>query len=181
MARATCFRCAGPAKRPLAFDRDYASKRRSTEDPKSMALTAGIREIGPSASCWRRRIPSTSLCGRKLSYLRYNRSENTQKHRPEVSFDLYDDDDGPGSEPPPQDRLRLVSVVTPSHRRSPAAVGKPSFFCFSAAIVTSRLCRPNNPADLSTEITHRCNGAWKIRRPWPPPNRQNLRNRTIHL
>ena len=61
MARATCCRCAGPAKRPLAFDQDYASKRRSTEDPKSMALTTGIQGIGPSASCWRRRIPSTSL------------------------------------------------------------------------------------------------------------------------
>ena len=68
-----------------------------------------------------------------------------QKHRPEVSFDLYDDDNGPGSEPPPQDRLRLVSAVTPSHRQSPAAVGKQSFACFSAAIVTGRLCRPNNP------------------------------------
>ena len=77
MARATCCRCAGPAKRPLAFDRDYASKRRSTEDPKSMALTTGIQGIGPSASCWCRRIPSTSLCGRKLYYLRYDRAKNT--------------------------------------------------------------------------------------------------------
>ena len=55
-----------------------------------------------------------------------------QKTQTEVSFDLYSDDNGPGPKPPPQDCIRLVSAVTPSRRRSPAAVGKPSFACFSA-------------------------------------------------
>ena len=54
--------------------------------------------------------------------------------RAEASFDLYDDDNGTGSEPPPQDHLRPVSTVM---------LG-PSFACFSVAIVTGRLCRPNN-------------------------------------
>ena len=71
-------------------------------------------------------------------------SSKEQNTPTEASFDLYGDDNGPGSEPPPQDRLRLVSAVTPSRRRSPAAVGKPSSACFSAAIVTGRWAGPNN-------------------------------------
>ena len=64
--------------------------------------------------------------------------------RAEASFNLYDDDNGPGSEPPPQDRLRLVSAVTPSRRRSPAAVGKPSLACFYGPRATC--CRCAGPA-----------------------------------
>ncbi|EJK52539.1 hypothetical protein THAOC_28170 [Thalassiosira oceanica] len=45
----------------------------------------------------------------------------------EAPFGRADDDYGPGSEPPPHDRLRYVSTFMPSRRRPPAAVGKPSF------------------------------------------------------
>ena len=82
----------------------------------------------------------------------YDMIDRSQKQILEVSFDLYDDDNGPGPEPPPQDHLRLVSAVMPSHRRSPAAVGKPSFACFSAAIVTGRLCRPNKPTTFRPRL-----------------------------
>ena len=67
-----------------------------------------------------------------------------QKHRPEVSFDLHRDDNGPGSEPPSQDRLRLVSAVTPSRRWPSAAVGKPSSACFSADSLSVGWAGPNN-------------------------------------
>ncbi|EJK51901.1 hypothetical protein THAOC_28884 [Thalassiosira oceanica] len=45
----------------------------------------------------------------------------------EAPFGRADDDNGPGSEPPPHDRKRYVSTFITSRRRSPAAVGKPSF------------------------------------------------------
>ncbi|EJK48996.1 hypothetical protein THAOC_32165, partial [Thalassiosira oceanica] len=45
----------------------------------------------------------------------------------EAPFGRADDDNGPGSEPPPHDHKRYVSTFITSRRRSPAAVGKPSF------------------------------------------------------
>ena len=58
---------------------------------------------------------------------------NTNKTRlAEASFGLIGDDNGPGSEPPPQDRGALVSTFMTSRRRSPAAPGKPSITYFKA-------------------------------------------------
>ncbi|EJK50054.1 hypothetical protein THAOC_31015, partial [Thalassiosira oceanica] len=37
------------------------------------------------------------------------------------------DDNGPGSEPPPRNRIGIATAFVPSRRRSPAAPGKPSF------------------------------------------------------
>ena len=119
MARATCCRCAGPAKRPLAFDRDYASKRRSTEDPKGMALTTGIQGIGPSASCWRRRIPSTSLCGRKLYYLRYDRAKNTDPRSLSTSTTMI-------TGPDRNRRHMMVSALSLPSRRATGGLRRPS-------------------------------------------------------
>ena len=45
IARATCCQCAVPEKRPLAFDIDYASKGRHTEDPKGMYMYIRIQGI----------------------------------------------------------------------------------------------------------------------------------------
>ncbi|EJK68627.1 hypothetical protein THAOC_10174 [Thalassiosira oceanica] len=45
----------------------------------------------------------------------------------EAPFGRADDDNGPGSEPPPHDHKRYVSTFITGRRRSPAAVGKPSF------------------------------------------------------
>jgi len=84
-------------------------------------------------------------------------SKENKTRRADAYFDLYDDNKGPESELPPQDHIRYALAVTPSRRWPPAADGKPSFAYFSAAIVTSRLCRPNNPTTfrprLRTEAT----------------------------
>ena len=64
---------------------------------------------------------------------------NKTRHA-EASFDLYDDDNGPGSELPPQDRIGYVLAVTPSRRRSPAAVGKRSFALLSSYRTTLDVC-----------------------------------------
>ena len=93
--------------------------RRSTEDPKTMALTAGIRGIGPSASCWRRRIPSTSLCGRKLSYLRYDRSKITDPRSLSTSTSMIM---GPDRNP----RHRIVSALSLRSRRATGGLLQPS-------------------------------------------------------
>ncbi|EJK61977.1 hypothetical protein THAOC_17439 [Thalassiosira oceanica] len=45
----------------------------------------------------------------------------------EAPFGRADDDNGPGSEPSPHDNKRYVSTFITSRRRSPAAIGKPSF------------------------------------------------------
>ncbi|EJK50638.1 hypothetical protein THAOC_30324 [Thalassiosira oceanica] len=59
----------------------------------------------------------------------------------EAPFGRADDDYGPGSEPPPHDRLRYVSTFMPSRRRPPAAVGKPSFPRFKVYYLLRRRVR----------------------------------------
>ncbi|EJK50318.1 hypothetical protein THAOC_30733 [Thalassiosira oceanica] len=55
-------------------------------------------------------------------------SYHTNKTRlAEAPFGPFGDDNGPGSEPPPRNRLRYVETFMPSRRGSPAAVGKPCF------------------------------------------------------
>ena len=93
--------------------------RRSTEDPKTMALTAGIRGIGPSASCWRRRIPSTSLCCRKLYYLRYDRAENTDPRSLSTSTTMI-------TGPDRNRRHMIVSALSLPSRRATGGLRRPS-------------------------------------------------------
>ncbi|EJK71877.1 hypothetical protein THAOC_06642 [Thalassiosira oceanica] len=50
----------------------------------------------------------------------------------EAPFGLVGDDNGPGSEPPPRNRIGIATAFMPSRRRSPAAPGKPSFPYFKA-------------------------------------------------
>ena len=69
IARATCCRCVGPEMRPLAFDRDYASKQRRTEDPKGMYTYTGTQGICTSASNWRRRTYSFDIVLRSEALL----------------------------------------------------------------------------------------------------------------
>ena len=120
MARATGCRCAGPAKRPLAFDRDYASKRRSTEDPKGMYVYVRIQGICTSASNWRRRIPSTSFSGQKLSYLvRYDRSKNTDPRPLSTSTTTI-------TGPDRNRRHMIVSALSLPSRRATGGLRRPS-------------------------------------------------------
>ena len=176
MARATCCRCAGPAKRPLAFDRDYASKRRSTEGPKSMALTAGIQGIGPSASCWRRRIPSTLLCGRKLYYLRYDRAKNTDPRSLSTSTTMI-------TGPDRNHRHMIVSTLSLRSRRATVGLRRPSES--RSMLAFPRLSFPVGCVGLTTQPTFRprlrTDATAPRRSEDHGPNRRNLRNRAILL
>ncbi|EJK66492.1 hypothetical protein THAOC_12586 [Thalassiosira oceanica] len=49
----------------------------------------------------------------------------------DAPFGLVGDDNGPGSEPTPQDRIGLFMAVMLSRQRPPAALGKPSFPYFT--------------------------------------------------
>ncbi|EJK62116.1 hypothetical protein THAOC_17284, partial [Thalassiosira oceanica] len=49
--------------------------------------------------------------------------DTNKTHLDEAPFGCADDDNGPGSEPPPHDRKRYVSTFMLSRRRPPAAVG----------------------------------------------------------
>ena len=52
---------------------------------------------------------------------------DTKKTRlAEAPFGRTDDDNGPGSEPPPRNRFGIATAFMPSRRRSLAAPGKPS-------------------------------------------------------
>ena len=66
-----------PGKRRSSCERHNSMRRGRTEDPKTSAHISGIRGMGRAPSRRRRRILSTSSCGRKLSYLRYDRSKST--------------------------------------------------------------------------------------------------------
>ncbi|EJK67567.1 hypothetical protein THAOC_11380, partial [Thalassiosira oceanica] len=59
------------------------------------------------------------------------------------------DDNGPGSEPPPRNRIGIATAFVPSRRRSPAAVGKPSFPRFKVYYLPRRRVRfEPRPLDL---------------------------------
>ena len=64
-----------------------------------------------------------------------------KKHRPEVSFDLYDDDNGPGSEPSPNDHMCALSLRS---RRAAGGLRQLSESPALLAFPTGRLCRPTN-------------------------------------
>ena len=124
--------CAGPEPRPLAYEMRNSMMQCRMEDLKTSAHISGIRAIMPSTSRWRRRIPSTSFCGRKLSYLQYDRAKNIGRRSLSTSTTMI-------TGPDRNRRHRIVSALslrscqaTGGLRRPPAAVGKPSFACFSA-------------------------------------------------
>ena len=66
-----------PGTRRSSCERHNSMRRGRTEDLKTSAHISGIRGMVRAPSRRRRRIPSTSSCGRKLAYLRYDRSKNT--------------------------------------------------------------------------------------------------------
>ena len=111
------------------------------------------------------RIPSTSFCGRKLSYLRYDRAKNIDRRSLSISTTMI-------TSPDRNRRHMIVSALSlrscrASRRWPPAALRNPSFACFSAAIVPAGCVGPNNQGTyLSTEITldARCNNARRIRK-----------------
>ena len=134
-------RCAGPAKRPLAFDLESVTMRGSTEDPKTMALTTGIRGIGPSASsCWRRLGVDVFLRHRYAvesspSYLRYDRSKNTDLMSLSTSTTMI-------TGPDRNRRHRIVSALSLRSRRAAAGLRRPSESrALLAFIARARCCR----------------------------------------
>ncbi|EJK55724.1 hypothetical protein THAOC_24513 [Thalassiosira oceanica] len=64
------------------------------------------------------------------------------------TFGPVGDDNGPGSEPPPHDRLRYVSTFMSNRRRPPAAVGKLSITYFPVDYLLHDVCRPDEPTDF---------------------------------
>ncbi|EJK73226.1 hypothetical protein THAOC_05155, partial [Thalassiosira oceanica] len=74
--------------------------------------------------------------------------DTNKTHLDEAPFGRADDDNGPGSEPPPHDRKRYVSTFMLSRRRPPAAVGKPSFPRFKVDCLPHDVLRPDEPTDL---------------------------------
>ncbi|EJK77227.1 hypothetical protein THAOC_00953, partial [Thalassiosira oceanica] len=66
-------------------------------------------------------------------------SHHTNKTRlAEAPFGPFGDDNGPGSEPPPRNRIGIAMAFMPSRRRSPAAHGKQSFPYFKADYLPRR-------------------------------------------
>ena len=64
---------------------------------------------------------------------------DTNKTRPtDAPFGIVGNDNGRRYEPPPHDRVDMVSTFMLSHRRSPTAVGKPSFACFKGYYLPRR-------------------------------------------
>ncbi|EJK51511.1 hypothetical protein THAOC_29311, partial [Thalassiosira oceanica] len=70
--------------------------------------------------------------------------------RADAPFGPDGDDNGPGSEPPPQDRIGFFMAVMPSRRRPPAAVRKPSFPYFKADYLPDDGVPAEEANDLST-------------------------------
>ncbi|EJK57421.1 hypothetical protein THAOC_22536 [Thalassiosira oceanica] len=65
------------------------------------------------------------------------------------------DDNGPGSEPPPRNRIGIATAFVPSRRRSPAAVGKPSFPRFKVYYLPRRRVQVRaEPTDLRHRLLH---------------------------
>ena len=73
----------------------------------------------PSTSRRRRRIPSTSSCGRKLSYLRYDRSKNTDPRSLSTSTATI-------TGPDRTRRHRIVSALSLPSRRAAGGLRQPS-------------------------------------------------------
>ncbi|EJK61073.1 hypothetical protein THAOC_18493 [Thalassiosira oceanica] len=132
------------------FKADYLPRRRVRFEPSQ-------RSFDIDYSMMRGRIgdpkASTPISG--------NRGRSKQP-RADAPFGPDGDDNGPGSEPPPQDRIGLFMAVMPSRRRPPAAVGKPSFPYFKADYLPDDVCRPRRP----TIFRHRISATrWRTKDP----------------
>ncbi|EJK68055.1 hypothetical protein THAOC_10810 [Thalassiosira oceanica] len=98
----------------------------------------------------------------KADYISTSTTRASKQPRADAPFGRADDDNGPGSEPPPQDRIGLFMAVMPSPRRPPAAVGKPSFPYFKADYLPDDVCRPRRP----TIFRHRISATrWRTKDP----------------
>ena len=91
-------------------------RRGRTEDPKTSAHIYRIRGIVPSASRWRRRIPSTSFGLPKLTWLRYDRPKNTDPRSLSTSTAMI-------TGPDRNRRHRIVSALSALSLRSCRAAG----------------------------------------------------------
>ncbi|EJK55360.1 hypothetical protein THAOC_24913 [Thalassiosira oceanica] len=86
----------------------------------------------------------------------------SKQPRADAPFGRADDDNGPGSKPPIQDRIGLFTAVMPSRRRPSADVGKPSFPYFKADYLPDDVCRPRRP----TIFRHRISATrWRTKDP----------------
>ncbi|EJK45903.1 hypothetical protein THAOC_35461, partial [Thalassiosira oceanica] len=95
--------------------------------------------------------------------------DTNKTRRAEAPFGPAGDDNGRRYEPPPQDRIGLVTAFMPSRRRLPAAPGKPSFPYFKVYYLPRR-CVLAEPSQRTCDVeSPRLDGARKIRRPGPQP------------
>ena len=108
-----------PGKRRSSCERHNSMRRGRTEDPKTSAHISGIRGMVRAPSRRRRRIPSTSSCGRKLSYLRYDRSKNTDPRSLSTSTATM-------TGPDRNRRHRIVFALSLPSRRAAGGLRRPS-------------------------------------------------------
>ncbi|EJK69059.1 hypothetical protein THAOC_09722, partial [Thalassiosira oceanica] len=95
--------------------------------------------------------------------------DTNKTRRAEAPFGPAGDGNGRRYEPPPRDRIGLVTAFMPSRRRLPAAPGKPSFPYFKVYYLPRR-CVLAEPSQRTCDVeSPRLDGARKIRRPWPQP------------
>ena len=124
-----------------------------------------IQGICTSASIWRRRIPSTSFSGRKLSYLRYDiRAKNTDPRSLSTSTTMI-------TGPDRNRRHMIVSALSLRSRRATGGRRKAELCLLFRGYRYRSVVWPNNPTDLSTVITHRSNDAPGVHR-----HRQGIRH-----
>ena len=130
-----------PGTRRSSCERHNSMRRGRTEDPRTSAHISGIRGIVPSPSRRRRRIPSTSSCGRKLSYLRYDRSKNTDPRSLSTSTATI-------TGPDRNRRHRIVSALSLRSRRAAGGLRRPSesraLLAFPRLSLTVGWAGPNN-------------------------------------
>ncbi|EJK77133.1 hypothetical protein THAOC_01054, partial [Thalassiosira oceanica] len=110
-------------------------------------------------------FPEWAARARPLAY------DTNKTRRAKAPFGPDGDDNGRKYEPPPPDRIGLVSSFMPSRRRLPAAPGKPSFPYLKArsTIYHDDACSPSRANGTCDIKSPQLNGARKIQRPWPKP------------
>ncbi|EJK76140.1 hypothetical protein THAOC_02114 [Thalassiosira oceanica] len=90
---------------------------------------AEIRRRKSVGSAWRARIGGFFFLTALLAVTSYHTNKTLLVEAP---FGPFGDDNGPGLEPPPRNRIGIATAFMPSRRRSPTAPGKPSFPYFKA-------------------------------------------------
>lgn len=157
------------------YEKEISMMRGRIGDPKVSTLISGNRGLFRSPSRRRRWTPSASFAVE--SSLSYNMIEQTT--RAEAASGPDGDDNGPGSEPPPHNRFRCVLTFVTSRRRPPAAVGKPSFACFSVDYLPHDVWRPDEPTNLRERNLP--DATSYERSEDIGPNRRNPRNQVVRL